>query len=602
MTPKSLTCNRFTHNSSPFERLLRGWVNPSCNRKEATQGTQDSRSSYWPLPSERFRASRPHVSATPLRGGTTNRAERAKASESRRQPSASRTIRSRIVPRRRTTPRPPAILWLVVSLIPSVSAIDAQPGNISFTNAEFGGVFDYQSADVGVFRVPPAPIGSFEWALDAETLVVNWTAITVLERGKPDNLSEPGGYYEIKPVQYGEQRFDAIRATSRSSGPRSNIIAGGNVSLVGRPANGEIVRLQAQGDDGWIGGMDGKAAFAPLFRNLSISKRYFSVSADRSTIEMTGSFSLYVWAADVRVGAGGRLADFKSGSWVSWAPTGSQWAIWERTHQLLRLDVGNGRLELSTDARPAQWAASTFEAIGNMSATFADMQGSPPASLVRQAASHGGAILDGNLRLVATKHRQDVSRILGNVEDERQLSDALHPSESKLAPVVSDSAAARATQHQPILQASAWLAITGVVLAGSVWLVVRRKPSFEAVEWAVLAGHPRRAAFLAKRLVSSSPTNADAVFLYGSALLMRGQMERLLAVIEPLAVRIPRSQRSGIAFLLATAASAIQRHGATNRWAKEACADAELRQHVLRAGLLDAGKAVSQESSLAGYA
>lgn len=470
-----------------------------------------------------------------------------------------------------------------------VAALLLLPVGVSESrNAAAGGDFLYSSGRIrGTFEVHDDGAGSYllvpegprdrpvTWDLFAERLVVNWTNVTRYELARPWSPGASlGAIDNSKPVS-GEKRFDRASATSTMSTTASQLMA---IGLEMEPPNlwgrAGAATLRPQPDSHWrVGSMPNRTLGSP-----EADPAQFSVQLPPGTAQLvlagatltgSGNLQVVVWQANVTVDAGpGPPQEFASGTTArdSYAgPAGQPSLLRERVDQLLVLRAENATLRLQLNSGDAVLAAKLVALSGRVNATFEDADG-----LVRIGAEQFPMFderlaVDGVLHLETWNQTGSDARLRGRLG----ISDGVLRTGS--SEILVDAIRPEGSVSWPISATGAWLAMLGAALVSAVVVVVRRRPpTFEAVELALLGGHRRTAQRQARRLVAARPGDADAVFLLGATFLARAQYAQALVEVEPLAEKVPPSDRSGIAYVLAVAARAIGDHPRARRWAAEA--------------------------------
>jgi hypothetical protein len=129
-----------------------------------------------------------------------------------------------------------------------------------------------------------------------------------------------------------------------------------------------------------------------------------------------------------------------------------------------------------------------------------------------------------------------------------------------------------------------WIMVAAGLAAALVlsWVhILRRARSVQGVEAALVAGRPKRAQRIARRLWRRDPAAApESVFLYAVSLYVQGKDARLLADLGPMVGELPESEKPWVAFLLFKAAARMRDPEASRRWRRVARRASELRPYL----------------------
>ncbi|MEA3202361.1 MAG: hypothetical protein QOI63_27, partial [Thermoplasmata archaeon] len=258
---------------------------------------------------------------------------------------------------------------------------------------------------------------------------------------------------------------------------------------------------------------------------VSATTPHVLTEATTATLRLTGTFTVEVVGLDFRLLGDGAAADLRSGterSSLSPAPGGLPGAD-ERAHKVheafLRIVVTDGALELSVPrATSLQWSGPTAETVTG-SVTMEEATGSIELANGQQQRLTGASYqLDGRYDLQANPAVQGLQLAVTGLDEHGQ---PLEP--------------ASTTVHQAASPVYWALAAAVAASAGITFLILglrRRQPTMADVESALEAGHFRRAARDAGRLLRRRPGFEDAVISRAIALSKMGRNARVVREIH----------------------------------------------------------------------
>ena len=469
---------------------------------------------------------------------------------------------------------------VLATLFPLGSAESS--AEFDFTSSTMRGAWNLTRGSEETLLLVPGGAGHdrFGWALEAQSIVLNWTVVARYETTRPDDPSPFVFVDKETPRQWNEET-NAKRATSQSRSDESNLFLVG-ASDPGSPSQVEELRFDAS-PPSWYAGSEQTPTVSgtsgPTTRIVvDVPPEFVQAEANNGTFRFAGNISLTIWDAAVHMSSESDAFVEESGR--THKPVAA--TVGETEYRLLRIDAVNATLFLQVHTGVAHVAAAALDVVGVGHAVFQGTKG--------VVDDEGGPrILDREPLTVTGRF----STFFQEGEARVQLTDGRMQY-------------AAATQVEPIVPNatpswwSPWLWLTLLAIVPLVFLGVRRsRPvTVDDVEWAILSGKSRRGLRLAKRLVGKNPGDPDAVFLYGTTLLARGRFATILKTIEPLSLRIETSSRRGIAFVLAVAAHGSKDPLRARRWAIEAAQDPQLRKRLEHDGVLTTSPSVLQS----GYA
>jgi hypothetical protein len=412
--------------------------------------------------------------------------------------------------------------------------------------------------------------------MSAASVTINLTRQTFLEVGKPTNSSQAFASVAKGPKEYSEHRFvdSFLNATSRS--PSSFVLVPYLASTSLRLVRG-----------------DGMFSFSPAPRagvddalteaepRLVPSNATWG-SERRGVIVASGNFSMNLWDTIVSVRNNTEHHTYFSGNWTQgigpFTPNQPH-AIRDRYEQWVRIDVQGAILELTSIGRGVSFAAAGFSVDGNVSAVFSNAHGS-----VEHAGRHASLAktrwaMAGPMRLDLWHPVANGSFLQGHL---------VAPPQTLGMPTPTPGANERVDTLSSPRERFAWPVLASMIpftlLLGVMGLLHYRlaRPSTAGdVEMALSRREPLRAQRLARRLVASRPRDPNAIFLFGAALMLGGDHQKVIREIEPLAFGLADRERAGVAFVLALAANTLGQGTKTRRWANEAARDPVLRGQLV---------------------
>ena len=476
--------------------------------------------------------------------------------------------------------------------------------------ADAAGEFLYDSVDIngtittpafaGLVFLPPGETPKHaSITLHAENLVVNWTERSRVEIADPANWSQPYGGVPKGPPTHGESSHANASADATFSTPMSNLI------IVGRGGETPTIEFQVKEAkvkpnpvDQWIGGSrvrgsstspdpNGTAIYYPLAAALT------QVQAGNGTFEVRGNLTLYVWETTLNVTSQDQRTTYTTGSWTQPAgplPT-ADGPVRERHYRLLTLHATGAIIKLQLDSGKALINAAQLHLESTGNARFEAAEGLLRVGDVDRSLLRDELSVTGTFGVSARNQSTSEPRLRGTL--------TLGPGPATFAVAGQEVASVTAPVEQGRFR---WWMIAGAasLLILGVGAARRFQPvRIEQVELALLGGQDRRAGRLAQRLARKRPQDPDALFLYGTTLLQRRDFPQLLSNLEPLALRIAKPERRGLAFLLAVAAHATGDTRTARKWATEASVDPMLADRMRADGIDFAKRSGTQQS---GYA
>lgn len=438
-----------------------------------------------------------------------------------------------------------------------------------------------QSANTSSIEIPRTG-GDFSWTFESEKVVVNWTRVTVVEVMNPADPSKVLSRVDAGQAQ-GERRFNQSSGNSSSSNQHSEarfLAAQGGVFLSSISSEVKLFPAKLTGRTGDPGPPDLNAP--PIDGQIE-------GNFTQGSSLIRGNFTAFIWGANVTVRDSAGEHYFRSGNWTEAIDPASQGSSYLRYHyfQWLRVTFGASDLRLSVNQREAHFTAGRLWYDGTTNASFVDAVGFALFDGKRKELAPGRLTLSGELSFMA---RNETGRL---AVDLRAAPGVLG---FQLASPVSAEGTNQQLATPTQTESSLWLRIAflSAALAGAVFLANRhvREVRIDDVEWALFNQRPRRARRLAKRLLRKRPSNVDALFLYGTSLLVLQDFRGIMKQVEPRALRLPAGKRLGVSYLLAVSARRVGDSGRERRWANEAARDKALRGELIRDGLWNPGQAV----------
>lgn len=416
-------------------------------------------------------------------------------------------------------------------------------------------------------------------------MVVNWTERSRYELADPVDPGRPYGGVQKAPATQGERDHGPGRLESLLSDPTANLV----LAASGRqPVPALVVAGAADARPTpvaeWVAGSRARSTARTPDPNGTVV--WFPLPAGtvqttwtNATLEVRGNLTLHIYGAVVRVQNQTGNETYASGSTTAPLSPGPGPVANERSFRLLTIRATNARAVLEVEIGPVIGASNeaTLEVAGR--ATLAAAHGNLNVGSSPEPLLGDDLTIQGKFR-VETRNQTDT---------EPRLRGALFPEPGQ----ATLAWGAKELEFAPIHSGPAptwwWVAgaAGGLLLAGLVWWRRVGPVTVEAVELAFLAGRTRRAGRLAHRLAARAPQDADALFLYATAMLQARRFEDLVDIIEPLARRVAKRHRRGVAYLLAVAAYASDNRATWRRWAREAADDPVLRQRLREDGIWD---------------
>ncbi len=469
----------------------------------------------------------------------------------------------------------PLTLVMALLLFPSVAA-DSSMADFEFSSAVFRG--DLAAAGPRqhalVFVPPNDAEKGFAWSLEAEQIQLNWSWTSRYEFSRPGE-SSAFTYAAKEPPKQWDEATSATSAVSQGRTAASNLVAVGFSGTMPRATVDASDLFVDEQENAWRGGSETGAEVSiesPINTRVhyELPPSHLQVQVRDAHLQLSGDLSIAVWEADVSLKEGETWRTVASGRTFRDATPNIQ----EADYRLLWIHAKNASLVVDLHEGNARLAAPEYDFEGSGVASFQGSKGvltnaTGTYAIDRQPVRVTG-VFDALLRASSSSSPQAQVAVTDGRMD---FAGAL------VASAQAPSAPGRT------LWPWAWAAL---VLVPMVWMGVRRiRPvTIDEVEWAILAGKSRRSLRLAKRLVGRTPKDPDAVFLYGTTMLARGQLASVVETIEPLSLQIQPKDRRGIAFVLAVAAHGSNDARRARRWAKEAAQDPLLRDQLEKNGVL----------------
>ena len=439
----------------------------------------------------------------------------------------------------------------------------------------------------GFLMVPSGPYArSMGWVLRADHLVVNWTNLTRYEVGR---VMDPNSTYLAAgndPAIQGERRFGPSIATSHTDQAASNLlVTGPDMGPVRFSSQTSAVDIGSSGNRYWYAGAESSPTLTDT-RDSPV-RVVFEVPLDAvqgemkdARISLEGNLSILVWQATVQVRAAAASHTFESGTGDQpLIPTNPTPLVRERVYRLLRLDALNATFTLQVDDGGALVGANDLVVRATGLAGFQGTNGVLTRESHSFALAHEPFQAHGTFDIFLSKTAPPASVLHATVRLEDGRFDIAGPRD--LVPATTATPTKPWRTH-PLVWAAGFL----VVAVPVVMMARHRSVAIDDVEWAILQGHSRRSARLARRLIRKTPTDPDAVFLYGATHLLHHPGPRTFARVEGLAAALPHAARTGIAYTLTLASQAVGESARVRRWAREAARDPLLRQRLEADGVL----------------
>ncbi|MCA1810995.1 MAG: hypothetical protein LC623_03165, partial [Halobacteriales archaeon] len=350
-----------------------------------------------------------------------------------------------------------------------------------------------------------------------------------------DTLHAVDTYQPVAPDVTAADHARLDLAGVRGDGYQLHILSGTGLSLAGHISDGVQRALQhPRLDQHEINEQDDKGS--NLFLPVPVSKEaergswtvalagtsHVLTEAQTATLRLSGTFTLEVVGLDFQLLGQGVEKELRSGvSRSSPAPGGAPTD--ERAHALhetfLRVLVTDGTLEFNVDAASAlQWSGPAVETVAG-SVTMEDATGSIQLADGQQQSLTGASYrLDGRYDLKANPAEQGLQLAVTGLDEQGQ-------------PLVPQSTTVRQAAS-PIYWAAVAAVASSAAVAALVVLLLHRRPTMADVESALEAGHFRRAARDAARLLRSRPGFEDAMISRAIALSKLGRNQRVVREIR----------------------------------------------------------------------
>lgn len=571
-------CYRLAENPLLARKPLGGRVNPSCNTttqpgRPASRPQSSLPSSLWRSPPRRRKKERLKPTRTAASSG-------APASTSTR---GAPRLDGRSVPGSASRARPtaagpwPIAVVSALLLLPTSSAQEGggPQGDFLFDDSSLQGAFAVAgNASAMLLRTGAAP--QLNWRAEGDLVVVNSTSVPVVEVDKTSG--DPLITVTREKATQEESSFSKAVVVGSSTGVSAHVLVAAetHASMI---LNVTAASMAPPTDAAWMAGSQAGAVAAQpgptqTLRRYDVPAGALEIRPRAGTVALCGHLSLTIWQTRVGVETRSESRTFESG--VETTGPILPGLVAERRYVLLVITVEDGCWTAPIEAAtPAQLVGPSFRMGGHGIATFHDADGllhnrSQQTVVLRETVTANGG-LDALVwnQTSSGSLRAQISVSYGSI------GTASHT----FAPTL-----AAGKRSDPLWPWWLLLAILPT-LAAAIWYAGRPPVRIDDVEWALLNGRPGKGERLARRLLQSRPRDPDLVFLFATALVTRAQHERALDLVEPMAKRLPKSQRRGVAFVLAAAARAIGNEGKTRRWAREASAEPALLAQMVKNGL-----------------
>lgn len=449
---------------------------------------------------------------------------------------------------------------------------------LTFTSASFAGNVESLGAVESFLFLPPDEEKQVNVSIRASNLLVNWTEIGWYHVTDPRDPQDSDISVQKGPGTQGEKDHGPGTATSHLQLASANLLlvgSGENLPKVNFGALAATVQANPHGH--WIGGSMSRTTAGQTDPQGTVVQIHLPAGASQtelreSSITVTGNLTIYLWDTWLNVTDQDGHSSYHAGQeFASTATPGAP--ARESLSRLLTLRLTNAEISITLDAGRALVVSqlSSIKAIGEARLNSA------------LGTVNGHAVLDepidiqGEFRLESTNQSTNDQRMRGLLSYRADTTSVTAGTANIAAPT---------SPNRPI--SPWWLAIAAVpmLLIGTVAGIRRYGPvTLDDVEYAILAGHDRRAHSSARRLAKKTPRDPDAVFLYATTLLQRKNFGPLVEKIEPLAAQIPKPERRGIAFVLAVASHALGDKQRSAKWGAEAAREPLLAQKLEESGL-----------------
>lgn len=448
------------------------------------------------------------------------------------------------------------------------------------------------------FPASPDAAGPYAWNLVAERLQVRWSNTSGYELQWPPDFERPFFFANTEPSEGFRDFAGAAAVSERRSAESGVLVQGQGPRPFGLEFESPDMRFGEFAPATWTVGPQAESSASAgeveAQRSFTPSADLLHASLDGGRILARGDLHLVVWDAAVDVQSRTGEERFESGRQEQAAATASAAQPVKRVaYQILELRAENATFSASTADR-ARIAAASFSLVVAGRASFHSARG---------LVSHGEteeAVADEPVTVMG----QSAVEVMPGDNSRGKFDSRLRVQDGRLAiegrrEFIQAAAAAPAA---PIALSWWWLLLVPAV-AVPAFLVSRRvqAPEIEAIEKAVLEGRMRKGHRLASRLVRKRPRDPNVVFLYGTTLLARETPSRLLQVLGPLASKLSKRERRGVAFIMAIAARAAGEAETLGQWAHEAAVDPIFRERLRHDGIWDDAARNASTSRQTGY-
>jgi hypothetical protein len=241
--------------------------------------------------------------------------------------------------------------------------------------------------------------------------------------------------------------------------------------------------------------------------------------AKAGALRLTGTFTIEVVGFDFRLTGAGAPADLHSGvAYTPLAPGRVDSHARTFHESFLRITVTDGTLQVAAPGGVLQWSGPAANTVAD-GITMQDATGSIQLADGQQQSLTGASYrLDGRYDLKANPAEQGLQLAVTGLDEQGQ-------------PLVPQSTAVRQVAS-PIYWAVVAAVAGSAAVTAFVVLLLHRRPTMADVESALEAGHFRRAARDAARLLRSRPGFEDAVISRAIALSKLGRNQRVVREIR----------------------------------------------------------------------
>lgn len=465
----------------------------------------------------------------------------------------------------------------LVFVLPSVESAAGETvfGSLQFDHATFSGETASVTSDLSAFHSSAdegVPLRA-SWSLDAAHVLVNWTRHE--RAGTGSSPTDPGNSLVTAGPQweYGDDSHQDASLSSEASTTAANLLILPNPGTPLRLETGTESSIDlAQGDGArWTAGAFDQQSTALGNSAIQLTQSYDTTpgvpvlqGADGLMATISGSFSIYVWGANVTVQDGSnQTRTYQSGAWHdNQVGPGPRGAVRDEHWQFLRVHVTDAVLRLTHETGLVEWTAPSVETRTEGTASYVHADGTLESAERIYTANQSPLTIEGR---ITQESQATTNGLLARIHADG-------------ATVSTASTAIPKTPGSEYVNVLWWvLALAGllVLVAGAVWGLRRLRA---ATDWRIQlaraedaferrrfhASDRRLARLLQRDQIPAPGAQADAWFLRGAARLELGDPGWLLREAAPRMDQL--GNPSMLAYLLTLAAMEVGDAAAARRW------------------------------------